>query len=90
MASTCSHAVKLIALYNIYFEQLLATKPDEKALLNESSALLREAYQKEINTKDADTKELREAVKKTILTFESRAVSEKLEQFEGAMNKIQH
>ena len=38
--------VTLIALYNLYFHQLLATEPEDKAFLNESSTHLAEMYQR--------------------------------------------
>ena len=45
-----AHTVTLLALYSLYFRKFLELQPGEKAFLKETSTLLGEAYQQDINT----------------------------------------
>ena len=68
------HTVTLLALYSLYLRKFLELQPDEEAFLKETSTLLGEAYQQDINTGSGSRRNLSDAVTKTIEMFESRNI----------------
>ena len=84
-----AHTVTLLALYDLYFQSFLSTEPEERAYLQESSLLLREAYQEDINGNTEAERNLRDILQNTLTMMESRDMTKKMEQFQLSANKIQ-
>ena len=84
-----AHIVTGLALYSLYFQKFLQNQPEEEDFLKETSTLLGEAYQQDINTDSGSRHNLSDAVTKTIEMFESRDIFQKIKQSESSASKIQ-
>ena len=80
----------LIALYNLYFHSYLTSDPEERPPLHSVSTLIGEAYHRDINQITEKKKYLIDAIREVMTVFESRAITNKLAEFEGNANKMQH
>lgn len=80
--------VTMLALYILYFQKFLPLQPDEEAFLNETSTVLREAYQQDIKTDSGSRHKPNGAITKTIEMFKSRDIFQKIKQSKGTANKI--
>lgn len=85
-----AHMITLLALYNQYFQSFLASKPEERSYLKESSTHLGEEYQKAIGMRTEMGEDFHRAVKTVMSTLESRQIFQKLGEFESNPNKMQH
>ena len=84
-----AHTVTLLSLYSLYFRKFLQLHPHEEVFLKETSTLLGEAYQLDINTDPGKRHNLSDAAAKTITMFKTRDVLEKIKESETTGNKIQ-
>jgi len=84
-----AHTVTLVALYSLFFKQFLLSQPDEEVFLKDSSNLLSEAFQRDCAIDSADRNNVITAVRRTLNSFQSRNMSEKIREFEASGNRMQ-
>lgn len=76
-------------MYSLYFQKFLKQQPEEESFLKETSALLGEAYQQDMNTDPGGRHHLNDAVAKTVEMLESRDILQKINQCKDTSNKMQ-